>query len=273
MNESPSKKLRIGAVSYLNTKPLVYRLETLLPEAELVFDLPSRLASALADEELDVALVPVVELAAHPEWEIVSNACIGCRGPVLSVKLFFRTDPQSVRTLALDEGSRTSAVLAQVLLDELFGVRPQLMTLPAGCDPEQSDADAVLMIGDRAMQSDPSAYTEVWDLGDRWCRWAELPFVFAVWAARPKIGCQTISNALATARDEGCQHLTEIAQQQAAELGLSPDVVEEYFGRNLYFHLGEPQLQGCELFFERAFAQGLIPTIPRVTIDDCFIEH
>ena len=227
--------LRIGAVSYLNTKPLVYRLTESLPEAEVVYELPSRLSAALSAEKFDVALVPSIELANHPEWTIVSDACIGCRGPVLSVKLAFHVPPSQVRTLALDEGSLTSAVLAQILLHDLHGIRPQLSSLPIGCELEDSDADAVLVIGDRAIRTDESCYDQVWDLGDRWCRWAELPFVFAMWVARPGVSTSQIAGALAMARDEGCRNLTQIAQDQAAAMQLPLALVEEYLCNNLYF--------------------------------------
>ena len=100
--------LRIGAVNYLNTKPLVCGLEQLAPQAEIVFDLPSRLADGLAAGQLDVALIPSVEIFQNPTYTLVSDACIACRGPVLSVKLFSRVPPAEIRTLALDEGSRTS---------------------------------------------------------------------------------------------------------------------------------------------------------------------
>lgn len=265
--------LRIGAVSYLNTKPLVHRLTELLPEAEVVYAVPSRLSEALASGELDVALAPSIELANHPEWTIVSDACIGCRGPVLSVKLAFRVPPAEVRTLALDEGSRTSAVLAQLLLRELHGVQPRLSSLPIGCGPENSKADAVLVIGDRAIRTDEGACTEVWDLGDRWCRWAEQPLVFAMWLARPGVCTPAVAAALATARDEGCRHLHEIAREEAEAMRLPQELVEEYLCRNLYFHFGPQQLSGLELFYERAAAWGLIHAAPRVVFDDCTVEH
>src|SRR6266581_3337985 len=104
-------KLRVGAVNYLNTKPLVYRLERLAPRVDVIFDLPSRLADGLADGRFDVALIPSIEFFHDLGYRIVSNACIGCRGPVLSVKLFSRVPADRIRTLALDEGSRTSAAL------------------------------------------------------------------------------------------------------------------------------------------------------------------
>ncbi len=246
------RPLRIGAVNYLNSKPLVYGLERLLPEAKLVYDLPSRLADALAVGVLDIALVPSIELARHSEWQTVSDACIACHGPVLSVKLMFRVAPHRVGSLALDEGSRTSAVLAQILLQQIHGVRPQLEFLPIGAEPENTTADAVLVIGDRAIRCESQAYVEEWDLGERWCRWAELPFVFAMWAARAGVEAEPVVEALAAARDEGCLHLTEIAQVEADAMRLPRDLVSDYLCRNLHFQLGADERKGLEYFFERA---------------------
>ena len=107
----------------------------------------------------------------------------------------FRVPPAEVRSLALDEGSRTSAVLAQILLHELYGIRPELRTLPIDASPNEFESDAVLVIGDRAICNDEQPFVEVWDLGDRWCRWAELPFVFAMWVARPGIDTDEVATA------------------------------------------------------------------------------
>ena len=189
--------MRIGAVNYLNSKPLVYGLQELAPEARITYDLPSRLADSLSAGRLDVALVPSVEFFRSPGHRIISDACVACRGPVLSVKLHFRVPPRNVRTVALDEGSRTSAALTQILLAELCGVRPVREALPIGCGPETTNADAVLLIGDRAInggdqgasrQTTPEStlsapWLEVWDLGEQWTRWTGLPFVFAMWIA------------------------------------------------------------------------------------------
>ena len=102
------------------------------PKADIIYDLPSRLADGLSAGRFDVALVPSIELLSNPDYEVVSDACIGCRGPVLSVKLFMRVPPEEIRSLALDEGSRTSIVLVQILLDRLVGARPALEPLPIG---------------------------------------------------------------------------------------------------------------------------------------------
>jgi chorismate dehydratase len=162
--------MRVGAVSYLNTKPLVFGLAESAPRIDLVFDLPSRLADRLGRGELDVALIPSIEYFQNPAYTIVSDACIGCRGPVLSVKLLSRTPAREIRTLALDEGSRTSAALVRILLDQRFGIRPKLMPLPIEADWQASPADAVLLIGDRAIHATHETLAEVWDLGDEWCR-------------------------------------------------------------------------------------------------------
>jgi len=261
--------MRIGAVNYLNTKPLVVGLADQLPEAEIVFDFPSRLADRLAASELEIALVPSITLADHPEWSIVSDACIGCRGPVLSVKVLFRVPPSQVGSLALDEGSRTSAALAQILLHQLHGLRPALSCLPMGESPADVSADAVLVIGDRAIGQEERPFVEVWDLGDRWCRWSELPFVFAMWVARPGIDTLGVAAALSAARDEGCQQLAEIAQEQSAAMQLPAALVHKYLHHHLHFRLDRQQLAGLDFFYQQAASLGLIPTAPQVKFDDC----
>lgn len=253
------RALRIGAVTYLNTKPLVRGLAERLPGAEISFDHPSRLADCLARGELDIALVPSAELLSHPEWTIISDACIGCRGPVLSVKLLFRKPPQHVRTLALDDGSRTSAVLSRILLGEITGAAPLVTSLPLGSEPADVNADAVLVIGDRAIRSDDGEFVEVWDLGDRWCRWTELPFVFAMWVAREGIDTAEAEAALTAARDSGCAALGEIASEESRRMSLPYDLIFEYLSKNLHFQLGQRERQGLELFFEKALAHGLAP--------------
>jgi len=248
---------RIGAVSYLNTKPLIYGLREHLPESELVLDLPSRLADRLAAGELDVALIPSVEFLRGRGLEIVSDACIACRGPVRSVRVLFRKPPNEVKTLALDEGSRTSAALAQVLLAERFGVRPARQQLEINAVIADCSADAILVIGDRAMSLDLSDYCESWDLGEEWLRETGLPFVFAMWVARAKVPHE-ISVALEQARDSGLANLDEIVATEAPKYGLSAASCEEYFRSHLHFYLGKRELAGLKLFSKHADSLGLI---------------
>lgn len=252
-------KIRVGAVNYLNTKPLVFELETLAPQIELVFDLPSRLADGLAAAEYDVALIPSIEYFQDPTYTTVSDACIACRGPVLSVKLFSRVPARQIRTLALDEGSRTSVALARILLHERFGLEPRLEPLAIGSTMADTSADAVLLIGDRAIHSPLGTFAEVWDLGDQWCRWAELPFVFAVWTARAGVDLSGLDAALALARDRGIANLEAIAAREAAPLGLTVPECLSYLRDNLYFRLGARERRGLELFHSLAERMGLAP--------------
>lgn len=249
----------IGAVSYLNTKPLIYGLQEQLPECELRLDLPSRLADDLSDGALDVALIPSVEFFRGKQFSIVSDACIACRGPVRSVRVLFRQPPQSVRSLALDEGSRTSAVLAQMLLARRYSVRPSLQSFKIEAAVEAAQADAVLMIGDRAMNIDTSAYVANWDLGEEWTRETGLPFVFAMWvAASPHVSTE-VSQALTRARDAGLAHIDSIVAAEAPRYGLTAADCRAYFLNQLHFILGPRELAGLDLFRQWAIELQLLP--------------
>jgi chorismate dehydratase len=251
--------MRIGAVNYLNSKPLVYGLDESMQDDRLLFDLPSRLADSLSAGRLDVALVPSVEWLRQPGHVIVSDACVACCGPVLSVKLYFRTPPEKVRTLALDEGSRTSAALAQILLDELAGVQPETEPLPIGCGFDSTEADAVLLIGDRAILSANANAMETWDLGEKWHDWTRLPFVFAAWVARPDVPTAEVETRLAAARDRGVEHLREIAAAEAPLLGIDTELAFHYLRDNLHFTFGREEFAGVERFARLCARRGLVP--------------
>ncbi len=261
--------LRLGAVNYLNTKPLVHGLgEAALEEKSLgggyrlSFDYPSRLADDLAAGRLDVALIPSIEFFQNPAYAIVSDACIACRGPVLSVKLFSRVPLESIRTLALDEGSRTSVALVQILLRERFGLAPAVESLPIGATLADTAADAVLLIGDRAIHSPPGRFAAVWDLGDQWRRWSGLPFVFAMWVARPGVDERQLAEQAATleaARDRGLASLDAIAEREAPLLGLTIPQCLAYLRDNLHFTLGPDERRGLERFRQLAVDLGLAP--------------
>lgn len=255
--------LRTGAVQYLNTKPLVHGLAGL--GLDVVYDLPSRLADQLAVGALDVALIPSIELFRNDGHRIVSDACIGCRGPVMSVKLFFRTAPRRVARLAVDEGSRTSATLARILLAERCGVLPEIEVLPIGSGLADTSADAILLIGDRAIEPQTAApagggsFQLVWDLGDEWCRWTGLPFVFAVWAARRGVVAPDLDRLLGAARDSGRANLAAIAAAEAARHGLTVAQCHSYLADNLHYDLGPREREAVDLFRRLSTRLGLAP--------------
>ena len=260
-----ASKIRVGAVSYLNTRPLVYQFEQFAPQAELSFAVPSRLADDLSAGRLDIALIPSVEYFRDPAYVMVSDACIACRGPVLSVKLFSRVPIGEIGTLALDEGSRTSAVLVQILLAKRFGVRPRIEPLPVDHGLNDTQADAVLLIGDRAIYSPPGRFAEVWDLGDEWCQWTQLPFVFAMWVARAGNDLGQIEVALEQARNAGVADLEKIAAVEAPMLGLTRPECLSYLRDRLHFQMGPREREGLALYRRLAEELKLIGGAPHLT--------
>ena len=258
MGRFSQSTLQIGAVSYLNSRPLIEGLELLLPQANLVLDYPSRLADALAAGRLDVALIPSVEYFRQPGYEVISDACVAARGNVMSVKLYCRVHPGEIRRLALDEGSRTSAALAKVILVERYGVIPRTEPLLMESSTLDSTADAVLLIGDRAMHNPPESFVEVIDLGQFWYDWTGLPFVFAMWVARQDAATEGVEDALSQARDLGLARILDIAREEAPRLGLTEEVARIYLTQNLHYHLTSAERSGLKLFHELAAQHNLV---------------
>ncbi|NUQ61025.1 MAG: menaquinone biosynthesis protein [Pirellulales bacterium] len=261
--------MRIGAVSYLNSRPLIRFLPQYLPAASIEVDLPSRLADGLSDGRFDVALVPSIEYFRNPGYTIVSDACIASDGPVRSVKLYSRVPVERIRTLALDEGSRTSAALTRILLRERFSLEPAIEVLPIGAAVDDSAADAVMLVGDRGMFPPSGRFHTVWDLGDQWRQWTGLPFVFAMWIARPGLELDALAEAIAAARDEGVRQADRIAGEESPLVGIPEADCRSYFRDNLRFVLGPRERQGLERYCRLAAGYGLVPKGVRLAYADC----
>lgn len=266
--------MKIGAVSYLNTKPLIEYWRG-PAGASLELDLPSRLADRLRDRHLDLGLIPVAEVLQQPNWVVVPDACIACRGPVWSVKLMSRVPPPQIGSLALDEGSRTSVVLCQVLLYHLAGVRPVTLPLPIDQAWQSVEADAVLVIGDRAMRAEAADFPYVWDLGEVWHDWTGLPFVFAVWTTHQSLMAtraaelRGVQQTLNAARDEGLRRLEELADRYAPAYGLGRDECRQYLGQYLHFRFGPAERRGLQRFQELARALQFVPAERELVYHEC----
>jgi chorismate dehydratase len=249
--------VRVGAVNYLNTKPLICDLEELAPNAELVLEVPSRLADLLAEDRLDVALIPLIEYFRAGTYSLVPNIAIATRGPALSVTLFSRVPWQQMRRVALDAGSRTSAALTQVLLHHRYGVRAEVLPLPLDRGAEEVEADAVLLIGDRAMRACLPGFPFAFDLGQEWYDWTGLPFVFAVWAVRAGADLAGVDVALAEAKRRGLERAGQIAHREAPRLGLDAGFCRRYLATILHFDLGPRELAGLHHYYMLACELGL----------------
>ena len=249
--------VRVGAVNYLNTKPLICDLEELAPGIELVLEVPSRLADLLADGRLDVALIPVIEYFRAGSYSVVPGLSIASNGPVLSVTLFSRVPWAGIRRVALDEGSRTSAALTQILLRQRYGVRPEVVPLPLDQAAEDVAADAVLLIGDRAMRACLPGFQHAFDLGQEWRDWTGLPFVYAFWAVRPGADLGPVEAALHEARRRGLERVGPIAAREAPRLGLDAGFCRRYLSNIIHFDLGPREQAGLHHYYMLACELGL----------------
>ena len=253
-------QVRVGAVNYLNAKPLIEGLEQFAPDVDLSLDLPSRLADQMALGELDVGLIPVIEFFRGQDYTFLPDLAIATRGPVLSVTLFSRVPWDDIRTVALDEGSRSSAALTQILLRKRHGINPQVETLPIDVAADDISTDAVLLIGDRAMRACLPGFDYAYDLGDEWTGWTGLPMVFAVWAVRPgvELSSETLAG-FARTRDYGLQTAGRIAAREAPKLGLDAGFCRRYLSNIIHYSLGPRELAGMKLYYNLAAELGLAP--------------
>jgi len=246
--------VRLGAVGYLNARPLVYGLER-SPQFEIRFDVPSRCAELLHQGAIDVGLIPSIEYLRRPAgvepYAIVPDVAITSNGPVASVAIFTARSLADVRSIALDTSSRSSVALVRVLCARVFGIRPALEHRRPDLDEMLSQCDAALIIGDNALTQNGASLEKI-DLGEAWTSATGLPFVYAFWAGR--VGCLASGQvaALQRARDRGIQRLDEIAR------GYFPDAPEHqaigarYLRDNIKYSLGEPERAGLELFYRYA---------------------
>ncbi len=264
--------VRLGAVEYLNARPLVFRLDR-LPEFDLRFDWPSRCASLLHDGSIDVGLIPSIEYLRPPEsargadaYRIVPDVAIGSRGPVASVAIFTTRPMADVRSIALDTSSRTSVALTRVLTTRVFRVAPELR--PHGPDLAAMLAvnDAALMIGDRALVIEPGPqrigdrelFVDKIDLGEAWFRATGLPFVFAFWAGRAgAIGAAGVQ-LLQRARDAGLQELETVSGEYFANEPALAALGARYLRDNIRYDLGADERAGLELFYRYAAETGVV---------------
>lgn len=260
MKDKATVPIRVGAVSFLNTRPLVRYLDTQgTPKIRLTLEVPSRLADMMQASELDVALLPSIEYFRGKDYRILPGISLSSNGMVLSVRIYSKVPLESIRKLALDTSSRTSVALTKVLLKRNLGSLPNFVN----CSPTTSlcavDADAILLIGDPAMafHSDEPVYT--FDLGEEWKKLTGLPFVYAMWVAKPDVELGGLHLILLKARDEGLTKLAAIAAEASRETGLREEVCFHYLKNIMKYGLGEPEIEALRVFQKLAAEDGLCP--------------
>jgi chorismate dehydratase len=252
--------LRVGVVHYLNSWPLAWAFLRGGPLAgvEPVYLAPSQVAAGLASGELAAGLLPSAELQRIPGLAVVPGLCIASQHEVRSVLLVSRVPFADIRTLALDESSRTSAVLVQVLLAERFSVRPAAVPFRPDLEAMLATADAALLIGDPALRVDRSRY-EVVDLAAEWRALTGLPFVFAVWAVTAAAAATELPRILTASLAAAEAEMPALIAAAAAHGGLAEVEVATYLTQHLSYHLGAAERASLDEFFRRAHRQGLLP--------------
>ena len=250
--------MKLGCLSYLNVRPLVYTLENGgLPKGwEFVYAPPSVLAGMLASGEIAAAPVSSFACFVNPDFDICPGICIAADGPVTSVLLLSKKPITAIETVALDTSSLSGANLSRIILSEGYGMHPRFVQ----CSPDPVSAmlevaDAALVIGDPAMVC-PKDGLLVMDLAEEWKKLTGLPMVFAVWAGQGVT--HEVVVVLHEAKRRGMAMLEQIALEESQRLSLPYEQCYEYLSRIMVYDMGERETQGFELFREKAAAHGLL---------------
>ncbi|MGZ3897526.1 MAG: menaquinone biosynthetic enzyme MqnA/MqnD family protein [Flavisolibacter sp.] len=238
-------KIRVAAVSYLNTKPLLYGIKRhpILQDIDLIEDYPSKIAQMLIDDEVDVGLIPVAATLKMNHWEIVGNYCIGSEGPVASVCIFSEVPIQEIRRVYLDYQSRTSVNLARLLLRDYW--KKEVELIDATGEDYRDDikgTTAGVVIGDRALQQRLRS-PFIYDLGEAWKLHTGLPFVFAAWIANKSLP-QAFVDSFDEANALGLQHLDQVIAENPFPLF----DLKNYYTQNIKYHLDVQKRKGLEMF-------------------------
>lgn len=241
------KKIKVGAVSYLNTKPLLYgvkRSPILMEQIELVEDYPARVAAMLLNDEVDIGLVPVAIIPGMKKHFIVSDYCIGAEGTVATVSLFSDVPVNEVEKVLLDYQSRTSVNLARVLLRDFWKVQPEIADADEGYLSRIKDRTAGVVIGDRAFEQRKHSRYD-YDLADAWKKMTNLPFVFAAWVANRPID-EAFINTFNQANAYGLGKIDEVV----AENPYPHYDLKTYYTNNISYELTEDKRRGLNVFLE-----------------------
>jgi chorismate dehydratase len=238
------EKIRVGAVSYLNTKPLLYGISRspIAQKIELVTDYPAKIAASLLDGSIDIGLVPVAIIPKMPEFHIISDYCIGAEGPVASVALFSEQPLENVKRVLLDYQSRTSVSLARVLLKHYWKKEVEFIDASEGYQDLIKGDTAGVVIGDRAFaQRMVSPY--IYDLAEAWLSFTSLPFVFAAWIANKQLP-EDFKNEFNEANAFGLCNLDEVIHENPY---LAYDL-HAYYTVNINYAFSKAKMLGLETF-------------------------
>jgi chorismate dehydratase len=262
--------MRISAISYLNTAPLMWDFEHGVsnPHFEISYTVPSQCAAELARGTADIGIIPSAAYATISGLTILPNVAIAAKRAVCSILLVSRKPIEQIRTVALDSSSLTSVALLRILFKKFWQSEPEFDSSPPRLEPMLLAHDAALLIGDPALQVDRSRYL-TWDLAEEWISFTGRPFVFAFWAmtrAAAQHAPTDLAQIFQRSRDHGLQpaNLAVIAETWSPKLAMSKADVVEYLTSNIHYFLDDSCLEGLQLFYRYAHECKLIPAVPEL---------
>ncbi len=265
--------LRVSAITYLNTAPLMWNFENgphreaLQSRFEVKYMLPSLCAQALQEGSADVGIIPVAAYAESADLVIIPDVAIAANGLVRSILMVSRKPLDQIHSVALDNSSRTSNALLRILFQRFYKLNPDFTQAPPQLDLMLSHHDAALLIGDPALKVDRGRYY-TWDLAEEWQRFTGRPFVFAFWAVRRSAASEEVLQQTARvfqeSRDAGLEHVSDLVRLWSPRIGLPEETVRHYLTQNIHYHLDEGLIGGMQLFFQFAAELGLLPVSPEL---------
>ncbi len=238
--------IRIAAVSYLNTKPLLYGLKqgTLMQQIDLIEDYPAKIAALLVNDEIDMALVPVAIIPQLKEYHLVSKYCIGAVNSVASVSLFSNVSIENIETVLLDYQSKTSVALTKILLKHFWKKEVTFINATENYIAEINDTTAAVVIGDRALQI-KNNYKFNYDLADAWKAFTGLPFVFATWVSNKPLP-QSFIDEFDTCMQIGLDNIDNVV----AENKIDYYDLKKYFTENISYQFDDEKKEALALFLK-----------------------
>lgn len=256
------RAIRLGAVEYLNARPLVHGLEKRSDLFELQFHVPAKCASLLHEKSLDLGMIPSIEYLHLPNYHVVPDIAVTSDGPVESVALFTERPAAAIRSIAVDSSSRTALALLRILCAQWFEIEPKFVTLQPDLPVMLKRCDAALLIGDTALYTEHETISlEKIDLGEEWKAMTGLPFVWSFWVGRENAVGASHIEALREARDSGLQCLDEIAEAHAPKgmEGNEVEVAHDYLRDNMRYVLNDRCREALKKFFVSAEDLGIVP--------------
>jgi chorismate dehydratase len=266
------KPLRVSAISYLNTAPLMWDFEhgRVGSEFDVAYTIPSRCAASLRDGSADIGIIPAAAYTSIPNLLVLPGVAIASVRAVRSILLISKVPLEEIRTVALDSSSLTSVVLIKVLFAKWWGGARSFTSMAPNIHQMLAENDAGLLIGDPALRINRAQYI-TYDLAEEWIRLTGKPFVFAFWAARPDAlkdadHAGDVAAVFQHSRDHGLvpESLDQIARDWSPRLDLSQDDITSYLTDNIHYYLDPACIDGMQLFFRYAQECGALPQAPEL---------